>query len=115
MANAANRRQIEAASRREKGIRKAELDGVRYLMEAPVGRALAYRLLEQSGAEKPLPFQSNAMNLARDVGVQSFGFALLEEIREACPELELVMRREAAVLANRIDEQEELEHANEPD
>lgn len=110
MANLNDRRQVEAAGRREKGIRKGELEQVRFLMSEPIGRALAWRLLEQTGADRALPFVPNAMNLAHDTGVQSMGYFLLAEVREACPEQELVMRREAATRAQRAQDQEELDN-----
>jgi hypothetical protein len=114
MSNANDRRQVEAATRREKGLRTTELDEVRWLMSEPLGRALAYRVLERTGAEAVVPFTANAMNLARDVGVQSVGFWLLGEIRAGCPEKETIMRLEAADRARRADLQDEVdnEHGN---
>lgn len=109
MANAGDRRQVEQASRREKGARRAELDGIRFLMSEPLGRALAHRVLATTGTEGVVAFSPNAMALSRDVGVQSVGFWLLAEIREACPEQELIMRREAAARAQRAESQEELD------
>lgn len=109
MANANDRRQVQDTARREKGARKGELESVRYLMAAPIGRALAARLLEHTGTEGVVPFSNNAMSLSRDVGVQSVGFWLLAEIRAACPEQELIMRREAAERAERAAMQEELD------
>ena len=114
MANAASRKQVDQAARREKGARHGELADLRSVMEQPRGRSLIYRLLAETGAEGVLAFSPNAMTLARDVGVQSIGHWLLSEVREACPELELTMRREAAILAQRADMQEELndEHSD---
>jgi hypothetical protein len=103
---------VEAASRREKGARRNELEDVRQLMATPRGRSLAHRLLTVSGCDRALPFNANAMNLSHDVGVQEMGFFLLSEIREACPEQELIMRREAAILAQRADIQEEADDVN---
>lgn len=79
-------------------------------MDAPVGRAMMFRLIGKTGADSPLPFTPNAMNMAHDLGVQSVGFALLAEIREACPEQEAIMRREAAIVAQRADMQEDLDN-----
>ena len=110
MGSASDRKKVEQAGRRERGARVAELDGVRYLMGSPVGRALVARLLDVTGTEKAPPFSANAMTMARDVGVQSVGYLLLAEIRQACPEQELIMRREAALLAQRADMQEELDN-----
>jgi len=116
MANASDRKQIEAANRREKGARMAELADVKHVMSEPRGRAVVARLLERTGTDAPTPFSSNAMTLARDVGVKSVGEWLLLEVRAACPEQELVMRREAAILADRIARQDEVkdghEHSN---
>lgn len=110
MANANDRRDVEQAGRREKGARKGELEQVRFIMGDPLGRAWVHRFLDLSGADRAPAFSANAMNLARDVGVQSVGFMLLNEIREACPEQELVMRREAASRAKRAQVQEELDN-----
>jgi hypothetical protein len=109
MANAANRKAVEAANRREKGARNSELEDVRHLMSTPRGRSLTHRLLTVSGCDRALPFNANAMSLSHDVGVQQMGFFLLSEIREACPEQELVMRREAAILAQRAALQDEVD------
>lgn len=110
MANLNDRRQVEAAGRREKGVRKGELEQVRFLMSTELGRALVFRLLDHTGADRALPFVPNAMNLAHDTGVQSVGHYLLAEVRAACPEQELVMRREAAHRAQRAEIQEELDN-----
>jgi hypothetical protein len=116
MANASNRRAIEQAARQEKGKRASELREVQYLMMDPRGRSLAHRLMnEWTGADSPLPWSSNAMTLARDSGVQSVGFRLLQEIRAACPEQELVMRREAATLAQRAEMSEDVPDDDESD
>ena len=110
MGNANDRRQVEATARREKGARRGELEQIRFLMSEGLGRALMLRILTQTGAEGVLPFSPNAMTLARDVGVQGVGHWLLAELREACPELELKMRREAAERAKRAQDQEELDN-----
>ena len=110
MANAASRKQVDQAARREKGARNSDLEDVRSVMAQPRGRALLLRVLRETGAEGVLPFSPNAMTLARDVGVQSIGHWLLAEIREACPDLELTMRREAATLAQRADLQEDVDN-----
>lgn len=90
-----NRHAQERAASVEKGIRKGELAGVRYLMQDAVGRALAWRYLQVTGADRAVPFSPNAMQIAHDAGVQEAGHWLLAEIREACPEQESVMRKEA--------------------
>lgn len=113
MANAANRKQLDARARQDKAARAAELGDVRMMMSDPRGRAFAYRMLTYTGVEGLLKFQSNAMSLAHDVGVHSVGRWLLDEIREACPEQELIMRREAAIVAQRAEMQEEADNANE--
>lgn len=109
MGSTNNRRDVEQAGRREKGARRGELESVRFLMSEPVGRALAWRLIQRTAADSPLPFSTNAMSLSRDAGVQSVGFWLLGEIREACPEQEVVMRREAALRAERQTMAEDIE------
>jgi hypothetical protein len=110
VANANDRRNVEQAGRREKGERKGELEQVRYLMASALGRSLVHRILDFTGADRALPFVPNAMNLAHDTGVQSVGHYLLAEVREACPEQELVMRQEAAQRSKRANLQEELDH-----
>lgn len=112
MANAANRRKVEAASRQERAARAAELQAVSNVMATPPGRAFVHRLLTMTGAERELPFSPNAMTLARDAGTQSVGYWLLAEIRQACPEQELVMRREAALLAQRAEMQEDADNVS---
>jgi hypothetical protein len=107
VANAADRRKVEAANRREKGARRSETQDVIHVMSEVRGRSLMHRILEKTGCNAPLPFSPNAMNLARDVGVHSVGEWLLAEIRAACPQQEFLMRKEAATVAERIDIQEQ--------
>lgn len=109
MGSTNDRRAVEQASRREKGARRGEIESVRFVMSEPVGRALVWRIVERTNADRPLPFSTNAMSLSRDAGVQSVGFWLLGEVREACPEQEVVMRREAALRAERQTMAEEIE------
>lgn len=78
----------------ENAQRKSELDAVKHLMQTPLGRAMAWRILDVTGCNRPIKYKPNAMDLAHDVGVRELGDWLLEEIREACPEQELVMRSE---------------------
>ena len=110
MAKTNDRKAVQNAASRENADRRAELDSVRFLMSTPLGRSLAARLLDQCGIDRRTPFQPNAMVLAHDHGVQELGYFLQEEIREACPELELVMRQESLVRAKRADLTEEVEN-----
>jgi hypothetical protein len=105
--NANDRRQVDEARLRDKAARASEIDEVRYLMSDPRGRSLVKRFLEATGVDRALTFQPNAMLLAHDVGVQKIGHWLLDEVRIACPEQELVMRREAAQRAARLTMQED--------
>lgn len=106
MANAADRRKVEAAARDEKAQARAELEQVRLMMSDVRLRALVKRLLDMTGVDTAPPFSPNAMVLAQQNGVQSVGHWLLAQIRRACPEQELVMRQEAAALAQRAELQE---------
>jgi hypothetical protein len=78
-------------------------------MSEPVGRALAWRYLQMTAADRAVPFSPNAMQLAHDNGVQKAGHWLLEEIRAACPELEPKMRIEAAEREKRLTDEENKE------
>lgn len=89
-----NRKTLQNLGAQEKAQRKTELDAVRLLMSTPLGRFLAWRLMDACGVDRRAPFQPNAMQLAHDHGASAMGYFLLSEIREACPELELVMRHE---------------------
>lgn len=109
MGSTDNKRDVEQAERRARGARRGELDQLRYVMGEALGRAMIWRVLERTGAEVPLPFSTNAMSLSRDAGVQSVGFWLLGEVRAACPEQEVVMRREAALRAERQAMAEDIE------
>lgn len=102
---------VDAAARREKGAIASELSDIRFVMGDPRGRAWVWRVLERTGANQGVAFTPNAMELARLVGVQSVGNALLEALRVACPELEIVMRKEAAQRADRA----RLEQENDDD
>lgn len=109
MAKTNDRAAVQLGATLEKAQRKAELDSVRFLMSTPLGRSLAHRLLDACGIDRRTPFQPNAMVLAHDHGTQELGYFLLDEIREACPELELVMRKESLVRAKRADLTQEVE------
>jgi hypothetical protein len=112
MAHAGDRPSVQRAATRERAARKSELDQIRFLMREPIGRRLAQRLLDATGADRQPTFSPNAMTLAHDHGVRELGFFLLSEIREACPEQELVMRQETISLARRADLQDEVDDAN---
>lgn len=105
-----DRQKVQNAATLEKAARKGELDAIRYVMQNPVGRAFAARVLEVTGSDRPSVFQPNAMVLAHDHGVREMGDWLLAEIRAACPEQELVMRHEIAARALRADMAEDLEN-----
>lgn len=109
MAKTNDRTAVQNAATNERAQRKAELDSVRFLMSTPLGRSLAARLLDACGVDRRTPFQPNAMVLAHDHGTQEMGYYLLDEIREACPEAELVMRKESLVRAQRADLNQEVE------
>jgi hypothetical protein len=105
-----NRESVQASKVREDGQRKTELDAVRQLMSTPPGRFMAWRLLDATGINRRFPYTPNAMNLAHDVGTREMGEWLLEEIREACPELELVMRNEHLQREKRAQLQEAVDN-----
>ena len=90
-----NRADVQRTATLERAQRKTELDAVRHMMQTPLGRFMVWRILGETGCNRAIPFQPQAMVLAHDIGVRSMGEWLLEEIREACPEQELVMRQEA--------------------
>ncbi len=94
---------VDKGAKREKYLRANELAAVRAVMGSPAGRAWAWRIIERSGANDGVAFTPNAMVLAEQVGIQSLGHAILAEIRLACPETELVMRREAADRLARLE------------
>lgn len=106
MANAADRRRVQDAARYEKAQVRTEIEQVRLLMSDPRLRAFVKRFLDMTGVDKAPAFSPNAMVLAHDTGVQSIGHWLLAQVRAACPEQELVMRQEAAALAQRAELQE---------
>lgn len=112
MGNANDRRQVQYAQTVENAVRKTEKSQLREVMNTSSGRAVIWRLIENTKADTPTEFNTNAMLLSRDVGVASVGFAMLEAIRESCPELEFIMRQEAAAQRQRIADQEEASHAN---
>lgn len=112
MSNAADRSAVQRSSARERAQRKGEIEEVRALMRDPIGRRLAARILRLTGVDDPGHFNANAMALARDHGVRSLGYWLLGEIREACPEQELVMRKESLTLAQRAELQDEVDDAD---
>lgn len=112
MAKTNDRQALQHTRTREKADRRFELDGVRFLMSEPVGRALVHRMLVQTGVDRAIPFQPNAMVLSHDVGLQSLGHWLLAEVRAACPELELAMRREYVAREQRSELEEEASNDN---
>jgi hypothetical protein len=112
VAKTTDRQALQNARTREKADRRWELDGVRHLMSEPVGRALVQRLLEKTGVDRPIPFQPNAMVLAHDVGLQALGHWMLAEVRAACPELELAMRREYVAREQRSELEDEASNDN---
>lgn len=107
-----DRSAVQRSATLEKGARRGELDAVRFLMHDPRGRAFVARLLELTGCERLTPFQPNAMTLAHDVGVRNLGLWLLEEVRAACPDQELVMRGEMQAREARAQMTQEAEDGN---
>lgn len=110
MARTNDRRAVQSTATLENAARKAELDAVRFLMSTPLGRSLMARIMVQTGVDRASVFTPNAMNLAHDFGVRALGDWMLAEVREACPELELVMRHESLQRAKRADLTEEAQN-----
>lgn len=109
MANAGDRRKVQDAARYEKAAKRTEVEQVRLLMSDIRLRAFVKRFLDMTGVDVAPPFNPNAMVMAQQNGVQSVGHWLLAQVREACPELELLMRQEAAALAQRAELQENVD------
>ncbi len=105
-----DRKSVQNAKTRENSERKAELEAIRFVMRDPIGRRFMQRLIDATGADREPAFQPNAMTLAHDAGVRRLGFFLLQEIRTARPEQEVVMGPDTLRAAQRADTQEEFEN-----
>ena len=92
--NAADRKQVRNASRKEKDLRERELDDLRAVLKSVEGRRLLWRLMGWSG------FLANPSHQRGDMTHQNIGRAdvgrfVLSEIMDANQEAYLVMQREA--------------------
>jgi hypothetical protein len=68
-------------------------DDVKRLMASPWGRRLMWGMLADAKTYQPT-FDTNAMRMAHNEGLRSFGISLLSYIQMTCPERYLEMLKE---------------------
>lgn len=91
--DASNPRQVKDAKIRDQLRRENELADVKALMETPVGRRYIWRYIQVC---RPMsdPFTGNSETF-RNCGLQTIGKMMFAEVLENCPELYMLMAREA--------------------
>lgn len=94
VANAADRKQVEHAGRKERRVRQRELDDLRALLKFEEGRRFLWRLLGWSGyLENPTHTRGDQTH--QNIGRGDCGRFLLSEIMQADESKFLQMQQEA--------------------
>lgn len=91
--NAADRRQVEAASRRQKDARRQELEDVKVVLSSRPGRRFVWRLLEQARIFASVMAADGVIQY--QAGRQDFGHELMALLEQADGEALFTMMREA--------------------
>lgn len=90
-------KQSESAKASSEKIRLAlrtEFEDIKWLMGSPKGRRICRRLLERAGVTRS-SFNTNSMTMAFNEGVRNEGLRLLSTINQVCPDLYLLLLKEA--------------------
>lgn len=90
--NAADERQIKAASRRLGRNRQQELDDFKQIMSTQVGRRFLWRLLDLTGFQKT-SFTGNSTTFFNE-GQRNIGLILWADMNQSCPEMYVTMLNE---------------------
>ena len=97
--NAADRKQVDRASKLEKQHRENELADLRAVLELPAGRRLLWRLLGKYKWGQST-FDLEATQMAFNTGMQNAGNYLMAEITEADAGKLLTMMQESQAREN---------------
>lgn len=92
--NAADKKQVEHAGRKEKRQRERDLDHIRAVLKTYDGRAVLWGFISYCGIYRE-PVDPRGDNQQRLIGMQRVGLYMIAEIEEASEDAYEMMKREA--------------------
>ena len=90
--NAADKKQVKSAAKKEKSQREKEIDDVYFLLQNVQGRRFLYRYLTKCGVYRS-SFTGNSQTFFRE-GERNIGIQLIDDIMEADPDKYTLLMKE---------------------
>lgn len=106
MRNAANPKQLERAKEQEKYAAKQRREDVFFIMGDPKGRRVIWDVLEFTGVFS-VGWDPSA-KIHFNAGMRNVGLRLFQELHQVCPDLYLLMAKEAAEAVKKRQELDDL-------